>query len=269
MSSIEVILSPAVLKTAASEVTLSPQGAVYQSIVRGRLNELLEIEFLLDIVQPGMTFLDVGCNVGLFSLMLSDAIGDGRIFAFEPTTRTVKILKDNIALNGFENITPVHTALGNHIGKVVLKLNDDGIDGLNTIGKPTHEECKIVGGETVDIITLDDFVKESGIERVDLIKVDVEGAELQVFEGACRILNGDNPPFIIYESNYRTTAGFNYHPAETIWYLEACGYECFHLDAENKCIKKLNPKKGIGYMDDMILAAKPGIHDRYIADRIR
>ena len=91
----------------------------------------------------------------------------------------------------------------------------------------------MVGREAVQTITLDDFVARENISRVDVMKVDVEGAELLVFRGGRKLFEGPDAPLILYEGYSWCTSGFHYHPVELMWQLEELGYELFILDPKS------------------------------------
>lgn len=126
-------------------------------------------------------------------------------------------------------------------------------DGLNTIGKPSHPDCEIVKEEEVSITTLDNFIKDNGITKVDLIKIDIEGAELLALQGARKLLENKNAPLIIYESQYATTKGFGYHPIKIINYLKRLGYFLFELKEKDG---KVVPFASNGEVYTIIIATK-------------
>jgi hypothetical protein len=141
------------------------------------------------------------------------------------------------------------------VGGGVLQINVRGRDGLNTLGQVTHPDSKVIGQENVRISTLDVFIREHDIPRVDVMKVDIEGAELMMFRGAQDLLSRADAPLILYEGFGSLTRGFGYHPVETLWFLESCGYSLFVLNSESGEITELKPDY---QYDSMVIAAKPG-----------
>lgn len=133
-------------------------------------------------------------------------------------------------------------------------MNALGKDGLNTIGRPSHPGCQVVDHETVPITTLDAFIASNGLPRVDVMKVDVEGAELLVFQGGRNLLERRDAPLILYEGFGFLTKGFDYHPAEIMSFLQDCGYSLFVLD--DKTGKVAPWQAAYGY-SAMVIAAKP------------
>jgi FkbM family methyltransferase len=211
-------------------VKLWPRGATAFDCWSRTRFEKHELNLVLSSLQRGMTFVDVGSNAGLFAISAAATCTDLTIYAFEPCSSTYRLLLDNIELNKVPNVIAVNSALGRERGETLLQLNAGGRDGLNTIGKPTHSDCRIIGSELVPVQSLDDYVRENAVSRVDVMKVDVEGAELLGFEGATRLLQADDAPLIIFENYSWCTSGFSYHPVENVWLLESFGYTVHSLD---------------------------------------
>lgn len=134
-------------------------------------------------VEPGMTFVDAGANMGDYSLIAARAMGDhGLVVAFEPEPWNFGWLERNVALNGYCSVRCVQMALGDADREGELFIGD-GI-GRHTMVPLAHHQETI----QVEVRTLDSVLPELGVERVDLMKVDVEGAELRVLRGAAETL---------------------------------------------------------------------------------
>lgn len=238
---------------------LAPEGAVPYSVWSERPYEgKFEVEFILSVLQAGMTFVDVGANVGLFSIPAAKKLQSHNLFAFEPCHWTYQQLLQNARINKVENLRAVHAAVGDRVGEAVLQVNAAGKDGLNTIGKPTHRDSEIVGTETVPMTTLDDFARQNGISQVDVMKIDTEGAERLVLRGARRLLAKPNAPLILYEGGV-LSQGFGYHPVESMWLLQKYGYSLFVINQTNGQISV--PANSHAY-DAMVIAVKPS-HPAY------
>jgi len=233
---------------------IAPRGAVAMDLWSGLRFERHELELILSIARPDTIFFDVGANTGLFSLAIAQKVSHARVYAFEPCAWSFKVLMENIRFNGLDNVMPIRTAIGDYTGEAVLLINAKGKDGLNTIGSPTRSDCKVVGHEKVPIVTLDAFVKNNNISRVDVMKVDVEGAELLIFRGAEDLLRRSDAPLVLYEGYSWCTKGFGYHPVEIMWLLKDYGYLLFVLDGESERVVPWRREHGY---DAMIMAAKP------------
>jgi FkbM family methyltransferase len=153
-----------------------------------------EIELFKQIVRPGMTVVDVGANIGAHTIWFSKAVGPGgRVFAFEPQRALYHILCGNIALNLCANVISANVALGVRLGSVVVPSIDyarGGNFGGMALGKWES-------GEPIPLQTLDSY----SLTSCGFMKVDVEGMEQQVLEGAKSLLAAHQP--ILYVENDR------------------------------------------------------------------
>jgi FkbM family methyltransferase len=232
---------------------IEPEGSEAFNIWSGIRIERSEIRFLLDILQKDMVVLDIGSNIGIFSLVLGKQmakIGGGRCYAFEPTRSTYQLLQKNIENNHYNNVFPIRTALSDQIGVAQLSINARYKDGLNTLGESTHPDAEIVNYEGTPVTTLDHWKNFNALNRVDIIKMDVEGCELLVLKGAKNLLSSE-APLIMYESSLDTTKGFGYHPVEIIWLLQKYGYKLFYLEGDTVKERPINLFHGT------MIASKP------------
>jgi FkbM family methyltransferase len=138
-------------------------------------------------IKPGWTVIDVGSNLGYYALLASRLVGShGRVFAFEPTPTTYGALLKNIALNQSHNVRPYQAALSDSCGRIsVLENVQDDYNRIASRGE--------TGSHQVPCLTLDTFLKEQQVGRVDLIKVDIEGAEHKFLRGARRTIERYRP----------------------------------------------------------------------------
>jgi len=231
---------------------LSPEGSVPLEMWSGRYFEQHEVDFIVGCLRPSMTFFDIGANVGLFSIPAAKKLTQGTVYAFEPTPLIFQTLVKNARLNNVENLRAIHSAVGDRNGEATLQVNVTGKDGLNTIGRPTHDYSEVVATETVPILTLDSFVETNAVPRVDLMKIDTEGAELLIFRGARSLLARPDAPAILFECGC-LTRGFGYHPVESLWLLHSHGFHFFMMDSANG---SLTPLSGSPPRDAMVFAVK-------------
>lgn len=156
-----------------------------------------EFAFVGRFLRPGMTFVDVGANEGLYTLFGSRLVGpEGTVWAFEPSRREFGRLRQNLQLNDLANVRAFRLALSREPAEVELAVAADEHAGQNTLGQFTYP-IEMLHKETVTTVRLDDMVAAEGLERLDLIKIDVEGAESAVLEGASQMLRQFRPTLLI------------------------------------------------------------------------
>lgn len=127
---------------------------------------------------PAGTFLDVGANVGFWSLFLASRFADSRIFAVEANPRTFEILKRNIGINNFEHVIPIGCGVGREPGTFPLYLNETGNRGGDTLSPDVGNGASI----QVPVARLSDILRDRRVERVEFMKIDIEGMEGAVFD---------------------------------------------------------------------------------------
>jgi FkbM family methyltransferase len=153
--------------------------------------------FINEQIKPGMNVLDVGAHIGLMTVIFGKKVGDkGSVYAFEPTPTTIKILRETIKLNKINNISTIPAALADKKGKLTFYISENAADNSNSLvnnHRTDRKEEKI----EVEVNTIDDFIAEKKISRIDFIKIDVEGAELKLLKGAAKIIKKDRPKMIL------------------------------------------------------------------------
>jgi FkbM family methyltransferase len=162
-----------------------------------------EFAFLARTLRPGMTFIDVGANEGLFTLFAARHVGTaGRVIAAEPSGRERTLLERNIALNGLANVTVVPQALANAPGTAELLIAPQRHGLHNTLGDFIYQYDGALAPkrETVAVETLDALQQRLSLARVDVMKIDVEGAEVKVLTGG-RTLLATSRPILLVEAN--------------------------------------------------------------------
>lgn len=247
--------APVGVSIAGQRILLHPVGSeAFFFWSRIRIEEA-ELRFVVDHLAPGDVFCDIGGNAGVFTLLASAKLrsqGGCRIFTFEPTPWTHELLQRNLALNGVQDATVVHAALGKEVGTATLYVNATGSEGLNSLARPIRRDAHVVEEVKVPVMPLDAVLRRHGVDHVDLIKIDVEGAELLVFQGAFEILAADDAPMILFECYPENAVPFGYHPAEILWLLEGHGYQIALLAEDGS----LRPRPAGVYTGSMV-AAKP------------
>lgn len=174
--------------------------------------------------KENLTVLDIGANVGWFSLHVANRFKNATVYAFEPIPRAFEHLNKNISLNHLTNIQALNLGLSNK--KTTSEFYCDptrcGSASLTNIADVENVDVILC-----DVRTIDDVVKENNIE-VDFIKCDVEGAELFVFQGGLETIDKYRPA-ILTEMLRKWSAKFHYHPNDIIRLLAGYGYQCYRI----------------------------------------
>jgi FkbM family methyltransferase len=197
--------------------------------------------FINKHLRPGMTILDIGAHIGLMSIPFSKRTGpEGKVFAFEPTPTTVRVLEKTVKLNGGSNVSIEPYALSHKKGKLTFHISENEVDNSNSLVNNKRTD-RMENAIEVDVSTIDDIVREKGLERIDFIKIDVEGAELQVLKGGDQTISKFRPPMIL---SIHPDSIKNFGDSQTeIWdYLKQHGYSII-VDGEEAERKKFSEKK--------------------------
>ena len=185
--------------------------------------EKLIVDLARQMVLPGMRVLDVGANVGYFSLLFSVLVGDrGSVYALEPSPTNVVKIKEMIRVNKLTNVLLFPFAATDHSGLVDFHIEHTGamghiIEDGNIINKAT---TKI----SVEAVRTDDLVLDHEFKKIDIVKIDVEGEEKQVLMGMQDLLTRDKP--VIICEWHPAVAGSDYMSI-----FESLGYRPDCLDA--------------------------------------
>jgi len=178
---------------------------------KGLWRELDEVEIMHQFVRNGDVVFDIGANVGLHSIVLSRLVGpEGKLCAFEPNSELLPALKFTIEQLGNATLHPM--ALSNRDAESQLFIPPD--DTVASLADWTIASPKFNQDGPSHVIAcverrLDDLIQSGVLPQPDFIKCDVEGAELQVFEGAPNTLNRVDAPIVLFEANECASRGFN------------------------------------------------------------
>lgn len=211
---------------------------------------------LREVLGAGWTFVDVGANLGWFSLLGASLVGpSGRVIAVEPNPLNVAFLRESAKDNGFDNIEVLPVALAERPG--VVALETDGSNGrMIPIDGPPAEAVK--ASFVVAAYPLDTLLPDAGVTRVDAMKIDVEGAEPLVLRGASATITQHRPvlisefyPLALDSSPWGNAHGYLAMLRAFGYRLSVIGYEGDH-DDETICSMARAPGK-----DHVDLLARP------------
>jgi FkbM family methyltransferase len=180
------------------------------------------------LLRPGDFAIDIGANYGWFTLSMASSVGDsGLVWSFEPVPPFAKELRSNIALNAFRNIRLFESAVGASAGEININVFDGlphGHASAATLGRNDYVAHPVL------VHPLDQLLEEAAGRSPAVVKVDVEGFEMQVLNGSDRLLQSSDPPIWILEVNHETSAALNYQPAQLVDKLFSQGeYKIFSL----------------------------------------
>ena len=181
----------------------------------------------LESLDAGMVFLDIGAHVGLYALPAANRVGQqGRVIAFEPHPSNRGLLEENLHRNEIDNVTVVPAAVSDSSGRMHLQVST-----FNTGDHRLYRQGS-VGVQTVetDVVSVDGWLESAGIEKVDMIKMDVQGAEANVLKGMRRTLEANRRLRMIIEYTPWMLRESGADPMSLLTDLESAGFSLSIID---------------------------------------
>ena len=207
--------SPVVITKNGDKLYFHHKDVLLISIMVSGVFEEAQTKLLKNFSTPGGVFIDVGANIGYYSLAASSWVGkQGHVYSFEPLPKTNGYLKKNILLNGKENISIYPYACSSSNGKAKMVVGKES--GWSRLG------YKNEGDTVVKLITLDSFIQKNNITSVDVIKIDTEGADFEVIKGATETIRKFKP-VILLEVEHIHNYGSSIEEAQE--FFRAQGYD--------------------------------------------
>jgi FkbM family methyltransferase len=164
--------------------------------------EKQEIQIVERFLKEGDIFVDIGANGGFYTVIAAKIVGSsGHVYAIEPGIRELNLLRQNISVNNLTNVTIIEKAVSNKKGNARFAISKDG--AMNSLLENSHPDQKIEEWQDVELTTVDDIVRDFKIEKVDFIKIDVEGAEKFVHSDS-------HNPIVLFEASDLTSESFGY-----------------------------------------------------------
>ena len=189
--------------------------------------------FVREFLQPGMIVVDAGAHQGYYTVMSSKLVGDrGQVLAFEPSPRERRRLHWHLRINRCSNVTVEPAALGAREGEADLFIVAGRDNGCNSLRRPEvrHPTRRV----RVSVTTLDAYLGSHGQPRVDFMKVDVEGGELDLLRGARELMSRFPRPVIMCEAEDFRTAGWGYRSGDILEFLKGAGFHVFDIGADGR-----------------------------------
>ncbi|MBN8560372.1 MAG: FkbM family methyltransferase [Leptolyngbya sp. UWPOB_LEPTO1] len=197
-----------------------------------------ELDYLYQTVTEGDVFIDAGANCGIYTLLASCLVGNsGLVLSFEPGVESFNTIQQNLKLNHLSNVRLFKTALSDHTGTAHL-YHIDNAPSSYSLGSGTDPA---VESETVDVTTLDAILTAQGIETVDFIKMDVEGAEELVLKGAYSTIEKMRPK-ILFEVGLETCERLNLASDGAFNFLNQLDYTFFKIKHTGELVEIASPQ---------------------------
>jgi FkbM family methyltransferase len=191
--------------------------------------------YLFHVAKKSTHIVDIGANIGWYSLNFNLLNNTKSIHSFEVIPRTYNFLKDHLKINNAKKVKANNIALSNKKGKVPFFWTESETGSASMKNNQNRKRINRIECKT---ITLDEYANNK-LKKIDLIKCDVEGSELLVFQGSRNILSKFKP-VIFTEMLRKWSAKFNYHPNDIINFLAQFGYKCYSIkNKEFKEVKKI------------------------------
>ena len=196
--------------------------------------EITDTNFITSIMKPDWVCVDIGANIGYWSLLLAQGCPKGTIYAFEPVSLTHALLNLNILLNNFTNVLSFKQALSNKTEELTLCVAQDSAFSSfkDTQRIPVKERVKVA------CTTLDEFALAQQVQKIDFIKIDVEGAELSILQGAKSILQTLNPSLMLIELSQKNLLAYQTTKNDILQFLSSFGYKPFIVDSNSLTLRK-------------------------------
>lgn len=188
-----------------------------------------ETALIADLLRPGDVFVDVGANIGYFTLLASRLVGaTGQVIAIEANPRTFKLLEANVRLNRCANVDLRHVAAGAALGFATMVEREAGNAGGDQVDFAATPSPTAIAVERIDQIV--------GDRAVRLIKLDIEGAEAKALRGATGLLERADAPDLVFEFTPAFLADMGDDPRALIGMLERLGYTLQVIDNSGNSI---------------------------------
>ncbi len=184
----------------------------------------------LSLIGAGDLVVDAGANIGLWSIPAARRVGPtGEVHAFEPVPANMQRLTQHLCLNAIARVRCQQRALGDRNGETTFSVPSNGNSGAG--GLASREGVKTAIHTA--IVTLDTYCADEGIDRIDLLKVDVEGGETLVFRGATKMLASPMAPIIFFETGDRVSGLYGSSAKQVKELLHARGYGIYRLEGDH------------------------------------
>ncbi|MFC2058405.1 FkbM family methyltransferase [Chloroflexota bacterium] len=202
---------------------------IARSLIMNGYYEKYTTELFVKRLKWGMTVVDIGAHVGYYTLIAADIVGEnGKVFAFEPDPHNYSLLVKNIEVNGYQNVIPLQKAVSNKSGTANL-FSFPGASGWHSIYETPGWDNSI----EIETVTLDEFFQDRD-GRIDVVKMDAEGAELIIMQGMGKVIARNTELAIFAEFNPFLLKEAGYLPEEYLREFTKHGFRLFDINERKK-----------------------------------
>ncbi len=198
--------------------------------------EPVETDIFKSEIKPGNTVLDIGANIGYYTLLAARLVGpQGKIYAFEPDPDNFRLLQRNVEANGYDNVILVNKALSNKNGKIRLYLNPSN--------RGDHRVYDSKDGRLsleIEAITLDVFFKPLD-KKIHFIKMDIQGAEALALEGMKGLVRKNKEVRLVTEFSPASLKLAGSRPQDFLKNIKSLGFNFSEISERKKSVQPIQP----------------------------
>ena len=216
-----------------------------------------EMNFLLRYLRAEDSFLDIGANIGVYTLLAASKIRTGSIYSFEALPKNYARLQENLKLNQFEQVKAYEIAISDYTGTVALNLAEG--DSMPFITHTTTDNTI-----TVSTDTLDNLLQNQPLSNLTLAKMDIEGAEIFALKGATSLLKQQRPHAWILEIN-DTVSYFGHQKQDLVDFLQSYGYNLYRYNTDTNQLSPVTIEQQQG--NNVIAIADSALE--FVRDRLQ
>lgn len=220
-----------ILLTDNVKIRCYPDSRSAAAVIYCGLYDYHEMNFLLRYLRPEDSFIDIGANIGVYTLLAASKIRSGSIYSFEALPKNYQRLQENLKLNQFNQVKTYELAISDYQGTVALNLAEG--DSMPFISQTATKNTI-----TVPTNTLDNLLQNQSFANLTLAKMDIDGAEILAFKGAISLLKQQRPYVWILEINDAVN-NFGHQKQDIVELLSSYGYSLYSYNADTNQLQPI------------------------------